>query len=83
MPDSFANRDYKQEYEQLKAEKLLETVKKTQERLSKIQVQGPGTTVELSSLVTQVNLIIKSTQSILVYEIRFCIFLTDTEQRKR
>lgn len=48
-------RDYKQEYEKLKAEKLLETVKKTQERLSQIQVQGPGTTVEMNSLVTQVR----------------------------
>lgn len=31
---------------------MLETVKKTEERLSKIQVQGPGTTVEMNSLVT-------------------------------
>lgn len=49
-------RDYKQEYEKLKAEKLLDTVKKTEERLSKIQVQGPGTTVEMNSLVTEVSI---------------------------
>lgn len=48
-------RDYKQEYEKLKAEKKLDVVKKTEERLSKIQVQGPGTTVEMNSLVTQVS----------------------------
>lgn len=39
----------------MKAEKLLDTVKKTEERLSKIQVQGPGTTVEMNSLVTEVS----------------------------
>lgn len=49
-------RDYKQEYEKLKAEKLLDTVKKTEERLSKIQMQGYGTTVEMNSLVTHVSI---------------------------
>lgn len=49
-------RDYKQEYEKLKAEKLLETLKKTEERLSKIQMQGPGSTVEMNSLVTEVSI---------------------------
>lgn len=49
-------RDYKQEYEKLKTEKVLETMKKTEERLSKIQMQGPGSAVEMNSLVTEVSI---------------------------
>ncbi|KAJ6640534.1 GPN-loop GTPase 1 [Pseudolycoriella hygida] len=45
--------DYKQQYELLKAKKLKEMSNINEERLSKIQVQGPGTPVELNSLVAQ------------------------------
>lgn len=40
----------------MKAAKLLENVKETEERLSKIQVQGPGTTVPMNTLLAHVSI---------------------------
>lgn len=53
---SFICRDYQKEYEKLRDEKFSASAKATEEKLTKIKEQGPGSVVELNSLVTGVNI---------------------------
>lgn len=48
-------RDYQKEYEKLRDEKFSVSAKAAEEKLTKIKEQGPGSVVELNSLVTGVN----------------------------
>ena len=50
----FLHSDYKVEYEKLKEEKSIEKTKATDEMLSKIKAQGPGSLVDMNKLITQV-----------------------------
>lgn len=48
-------RDYQKEYEKLRDEKFSVSAKADEEKLTKIMEQGPGSVVELNSLVSGVN----------------------------
>lgn len=47
-------RDYKKEYEKLRNQNLDALLKQSEEKLSKIKLQGPGTEIKFNPLVTDV-----------------------------
>lgn len=50
------HRDYQKEYELLRDQKANESTQATEEKLAKIKKQGPGSVVQLSGLVSEVNI---------------------------
>lgn len=52
---SCVHRDYKKEYERLRKEKFEAALKQNVDRLSQIQLQGPGAEVKFNPLVTEVG----------------------------